>query len=270
MSPAPSVPGTLPNHQLDSATLHLPRILCLHGGGVNASIFQAQARVLIRALPGFRLVFAEGPYPSHPGPGIIPVYEFWGPFRRWLRWKPEHPPIDDDEASRAILDSLEMCKRRDPGTGPWVGLLGFSQGAKVAASVLYRQQINMERGNREDSDSYRFAVLMAGRGPLVFLSTDPDAKCPPGLVLAGQVSTANDPLPTRAPDVRLRLPTIHVHGLTDPGLYWHRDFLKRCHDPSTVTLVEWEGTHRIPLKQETVRRIAGEIYRVAREEGVNV
>ncbi|KAL4815497.1 hypothetical protein BDW67DRAFT_176305 [Aspergillus spinulosporus] len=227
MSPALSVPGAPSNPELDRTTLHLPRILCLHGGGANAAIFQAQARMLIRALPGFRLVFADAPYRSPPGTGIVP-------------------------ASCAILNGLEMCKRCDPGTGPWVGLLEFSQGAKVAASVLYRQQMNMKRMNDEDADCYRFAVLMAGRGPLVFLSTDPNAQCPTGLASAGQISTSNDPLTAKAPDVPLRLPTIHVHGLNDPGLYWHRDFLKRYHDAST---------------EETVRRIAVEIYRVAREVG---
>lgn len=53
----------------DVGTLHLPRILCLHGGGTNAKIFHAQCRVLRAELKGiFRLCFAEAPFPSKPGP----------------------------------------------------------------------------------------------------------------------------------------------------------------------------------------------------------
>ena len=65
--------------------LHAPRILCLHGGGVNSSVFRSQCRALIKHLPAFRLVFADGPWFCEAGPGIVPVYEDCGPFRRWLR-----------------------------------------------------------------------------------------------------------------------------------------------------------------------------------------
>ncbi|CAD0022466.1 unnamed protein product [Aureobasidium pullulans] len=98
------------------------------------------AAALIKALPTFRLIFADGPSTAPPGPGIVPVYEDYGPFRRWLRWLPEHADIDDEAAIEEVMYAIETCKRGDPGTGPWVGLMGFSQGAKLAASLLYDQQ----------------------------------------------------------------------------------------------------------------------------------
>ncbi|THY60769.1 hypothetical protein D6C98_02226 [Aureobasidium pullulans] len=129
--------------------LSLPRILCLHGGGVTAEIFQLQARSLIKALPTFRLIFADGPFYCPPGPGIVPVYEDYGPFRRWLRWLPEHADIDDEAAIEEVMDLMR----------------------------------------------------------------------------------------------------------------------KYCH-PDAVTLVEWDGTHRVPLKKTDVDKICTEIYRVAKEQGV--
>lgn len=194
-----------------------PRILCLHGGGVSAAIFRAQARALIRHLPGFRLVFADGPHVSEPGPGILPVYEKWGPFRRWLRWRLHHPELDDQTAADAIVSSLERCKAADASTGPWVALLGFSQGAKMAVSLLYDQQIRAERDGRADT-AYRFAVLLAGRGPLLSFCRH---SLSPALMTPGQLSsTHHDELEHplfESPHV-LRLPTVHVHGLRDGGL----------------------------------------------------
>lgn len=254
-----------PSLQPPNEKLHLPRILCLHGGGVTGDIFRLQARALIRHLPDFRLVFADAPFFSEPGPGIAPVYEEYGPFRRWLRWWPEDPEIDSETAVKMIISSLEKCKQEDRADGPWIGLLGFSQGAKIAASLLYNQQIRLEREGKADTD-YKFAVLLAGRGPLLSFC---DHSTSPALMTADQMSLESFVYPEKSPHV-LRLPTIHVHGLHDPGLHWHRKMLKLYHDPKTSTLIEWDGTHRVPLKRTDVVKVATEIYRVAREQGIDV
>ncbi|KAF2766320.1 hypothetical protein EJ03DRAFT_180168 [Teratosphaeria nubilosa] len=244
-------------------TLH-PRILCLHGGGVNSEVFRMQARSLIRALPDFRLVFADGPFFCDPGPGIVPVYQDYGPFRRWLRWLPEHLPIDDDSAIEEMFYSINTTKKEDEGTGPWVGMIGFSQGAKLASSLLYEQQIRVEKEGKADTD-YKFAVMLAGRSPLVSLS---DFTISPACVRAGEISEGFH-FEGESPHV-LRLPTIHVHGLNDPGLHLHRKMLKQYHDPKTSTVLEWDGNHRVPIKKTDVDPIVREIYRIAREQGVNV
>ncbi|KAM0715860.1 hypothetical protein Q7P37_008374 [Cladosporium fusiforme] len=225
-------------------------------------IFRAQARSLIRYLPDFRLVFADGPFFCAAGPGIVPVYEDWGPFRRWLRWLPEHAEIDDDSATEEVLYNIAACKREDAGDGPWVGLIGFSQGAKLSASLLYDQQIRMEKEGKAETD-YKFAVLLAGRSPLVSFS--PHSRHA-ALVTPGQVSEGFD-YPHESPHV-LRLPTIHVHGLADAGLHLHRKMLRQYHDAQSATVIEWDGSHRVPIKKTDVERITKEIYRVAREEGV--
>jgi predicted esterase len=245
-------------------TTHLPRILCLHGGGVTGDVFRMQARSLIKYLPDFRLVFADGPFYCNPGPGIVPVYQDCGPFRRWLRWLPEHPEIDDESAIEEVMYNIKTAKEEDEGTGPWVGLMGFSQGAKLAASLLYDQQIHMEKEGKAETD-YKFAVLLAGRSPLVSFS---ELSRSPACVAAGAISEGFN-YDGESPHV-LRLPTIHVHGLNDQGLHLHRKMLKQYHDPSTSTLIEWDGTHRVPIKKVDVEKITTEIYRVAREQGVNV
>lgn len=73
-----------------SETIHKPRILCLHGGGVSAKIFRLQVRRLNSKLaPCFRLVFADGPYASKMHADLKPVYGQIGKGTcRWSRWLP--------------------------------------------------------------------------------------------------------------------------------------------------------------------------------------
>lgn len=227
-------------------TLGLPRILCLHGGGTNARIFRAQCRV-IRAhlIDSFRLVFAEAPFPSPPGPDVESVYGEWGPFRSWL---PAPRKIDVGSTDASIAAALSADDAAG-ATGPLLGLLGFSQGASVAASLLLRQQKkNRSRssdgaGEEERCPDYRFAVLMAGRALSLPMDTGIDAAVDEhGL---------------------LQLPTIHVHGLRDPGLEMHRSLLHYCCQKSNTRLVEWDGDHRVPIKTKDVAAVVAEIEDVA-------
>ncbi|KAK4697077.1 hypothetical protein P7C71_g946, partial [Lecanoromycetidae sp. Uapishka_2] len=258
--------------ETDERTLHLPRILCLHGGGTNARIFRTQCRVIRAELESrFRLCFAEAPFPSQPGPDVISVYKEYGPFRRWLRSGPEHPRIEPKAATTMIERSLQAAMKEDDrkgATGEWVGLLGFSQGAKICASLLFRQQVRAEKlGTHRAGSNFSFAVLMAGRGPLV--SLDPDLVMNPALVDSSQIGLSEVPSQEvfEKKEHVLRLPTIHVHGSHDQGLELHRQLRDRyCEGGARLT--EWDGNHRVPIKTKDVAAIVQQIDVVAKEEGV--
>jgi predicted esterase len=188
------------------------------------------------------------------------VYSEHGPFRRWVRWLPEHPPIDDDTAIEEIMYAINTCKENDRGDGPWVGLLGFSQGAKIVSSLLYDQQIRLEKTGKADTD-YKFAVVMAGQGPLVSLSEHSQS---PAMITAGAMSQQFEGV---SPHI-VKLPTIHLHGLSDPGLPLHQQFFRQYHDLSSSLLLEWAGAHRVPIKKEDVEPLTEAIYNVARRQGV--
>ncbi|KAF5965622.1 serine hydrolase FSH [Fusarium coicis] len=248
----------------NSATIQLPRILCLHGGGTNAFIFRMQCRVIEKRLGrSFRLVYAEAPFTStEPGPDVTSVYRDYGPFKVWLRDQRISGVWTSRDVAAEIDAALAVAMAADDAkgaTGDWVGLLGFSQGARMAASILYRQQIC-------GLTSFRFAVLFAGRGPLVWLM--PDLPQPHGLVGADTSFTEPAPafLALDSEDM-LRLPTIHVHGLKDPGLGHHRNLLREYCDPIQATLLEWEGDHRMPIKSRDVETIVQQIHKLARETG---
>ena len=147
-------------------------------------------------------------------------------------------------------------------TGEWVGILGFSQGAKVAGSLLLRQEGRAGRGE-SSRVRFRFAVLMAGSDPLVSLM--PDGRVEPGLGDAAQMMGVSSPWKGMRGEHVLRLPTIHVHGTRDPGLVLHRQLLEQYCEAGSAKLVEWDGNHRIPIKKKDVAAVVDQIRDVARE-----
>ena len=247
-----------------NSTLSLPRLLCLHGGGTNSRIFHSQTRALRAQLhPNFRLCFADAPFLCQsPGPDVTAVYKDYGPFRRWLRWQPTHPEIATKIAVEEIEAAVEAAMREDDAkgaTGEWVGILGFSQGAKVAGSLLLREQRRGERSRLR----FRFAVLMAGRGPLV--SLEPNGRVGPGLGDAAQMMGVSSPWKGRRGEQVLRLPTIHVQGIRDPGLELHKELLEQYCEEGSAKLVEWDGDPRVPIKKDAVTAVVDQIRDVARE-----
>lgn len=277
MPSASKLPTTKPD------TRPSPRILCLHGGGVNAAIFEAQSRSLIKHLQhSFRLVWADAPFFCDPHHDVIDVYGSYAPFRRWLRWLPEHAEIDDEscieEMGYAIRTAMEGDDRKG-GTGEWVGLMGFSQGAKLAGSILLEQQARENKARKEGRNvdngfteipnlHWRFGILLAGRAPLSNLN--PNVLTSPASVGAGDLSEGFQFCKEVDADTILRMPTLHVHGMADPGLNLHRRLLQDYCSQDSTTLIEWEGAHRIPLKSKDVDRVVGAIYDIAQDAGVNV
>jgi predicted esterase len=273
----PSVPTATPD------TTHLPRLLCLHGGGVNATIFKVQSRSLVRHLQhSFRLVWADAPFYCDPHPDIVGVYGSYAPFRRWHRWLPEHANIDDesciDEIGYALRTAMEDDDR-EGGTGEWVGLMGFSQGAKLSASLLLEQQAREQQTQRNGLNalkmgliglpgiSWRFGILLAGRAPPTNLN--PEIMKSRALVGAAELSDGFQ-FSKVDEDAIIDTPTLHVHGRADPGIHLHQKLLHDYCKEGTKMLVEWDGAHRIPIKSSDVDRVVDAIYDVAERTGVAV
>ena len=270
LSMANSSPSTVALGQL-----HLPRILCLHGGGTNAEAFRLQSRGLFRLLGDkFRFVFPDAPYLSPPDPGVMPTYAHLQPFRRWLRWKtdqPDHGPEVICHDIDRVINEVMVQDDALGATGDWVALMGFSQGAKVCASLLLRYQLRADKlGNQPAETNFKFAILLAGRGPLVNLDmnlTDSFA-----LADANEITTGSFALVTGAflngSDHILHLPTLHVHGRKDPGLVNHRRLLTDYCKPGTTRLVEWDGDHRVVLQTADVTAVVDQVLALARQTGV--
>ncbi|KZM20377.1 uncharacterized protein EKO05_0006933 [Ascochyta rabiei] len=266
---------------MSDPTLQLPRILCLHGVGSNADVLFLQTRALRDKLSSsFRFVFANGPFFCEAGPGMLPVYGGAEPFRRWLRWSASHRVLKPQFHIETIRRCLEDAMTEDDeagATGPWVGFLGFSQGARLSASLLYETQRRQSLRDANESvwgyegedvetklwkQDWKFAVLFSGPAPLVALS--------PGLEDIPLQSPTELDVSYKEPDkldptgkVFIDRPTLHIIGLQDEWVSSQRTLCYKYCSAASRTLLEWEGDHRIPIEPQQVELIAQHMVAMA-------
>ena len=151
----------------------------------------------------------------------------------------------------------------DEGTGEWVGVIGFSQGAKLAFSMLLENQLRQQKDPKAIGFAgvhWQFAVIMAGRGPPYNLDrTEKSDQQHYSSLIKG----CENELYFDAFADRLRTPTLHVHGLEDAGLDKHRALLKYFASPEHAKLIDWEGAHRIPFQKPDVDMVTEAILDIA-------
>ncbi len=262
-------------------TLDKPRILCLHGAGVSAAIFALQARRLIAHLaPYFRLVFVNGPYLSELPKDLRPFYGEIGPCYRWSAWLPHHiPDGDGSTVVEEIEYSLRVAMAADHGTGEWIGLLGFSQGARLAFSILLENQLREREQELLVGDderffagvNWKFGILLAG-GPIPFSLSHRTEQSPyyeqPGTAPMHSFSIMDEPDIFDFPD-KLAKPTLHVHGMQDGDLPLHQTLQRNCVEPDRAVLLEWNGDHRVPVQVTDVKAVTEGIFQVFKMSAAN-
>ncbi|KAK3060500.1 hypothetical protein LTS18_008407 [Coniosporium uncinatum] len=101
----------------------MPRVLCLHGSGSNATIFSSQTFAVRRLLPkDYEFIYVDGPFRCDPDPAIT----FPGPYYCWYNTPTS---VKFAAAHRAVARIIEE-------KGPFDFVMGFSQGGAVAGSVI--------------------------------------------------------------------------------------------------------------------------------------
>lgn len=223
-------PSPHPSH--DSSGALLPAILCLHGGGSNATVFKIQTRRLMWTLSKqFRFVFAEASIEGTPGFGMLPVFASCAPFYRWVTRRfvagesdVEPTPLDEiagiDATLRKVMDA-------NGGVDSFKGVLGFSQGARLAAGLLLRQKIEeRELGPGKSRWKFAFGVMLGGPYPPIALAEDVDPK-----------------------DYELlkTVPSVHAWGRED-HVKEGCEALVRVFDSDHCFQMEYDGGHHLPLK----------------------
>jgi predicted esterase len=211
-----------------------PCILCLHGGGTNARIFNIQTIRIQRALSStFEFIFIDAPFESPPGPGVLPFFEGCGPFYRWIA--PGEDTLPD--ATRRLID--ETARLRG-GQKRVVGVLGFSQGARLAAGLLLELQL----GGKEGED-FKFGVFLMGTAPPL---------------------TSNS-LGDEEKKVLITTPSVHVVGVYDPYVNESEMLFNEHFDGRTARKLEFQVGHRLPTIEADTKMIVDEILRLYRETG---
>jgi predicted esterase len=211
-----------------AAPTSLPTILCLHGAGTNSAIFNVQTIRLQRALSSkFNFIFLDGPFPGPPGPGVLPVFESCGPFLRWTR-----SPADSNlpEETKTLITTV--CKETE-----FVGVLGFSQGAKLAAGLLLEQQVRGRKG-------FRFGVLLMGVSPPLVSGLSDEQRA-----------------------TKIAVPSVVVLGKEDPWRNEGRRLYDEFWETGKANLLELEIGHRLPDLEAENKMVVDEILRLYRETG---
>ncbi|KAI1344560.1 serine hydrolase-domain-containing protein [Xylariaceae sp. FL0016] len=116
-----------------------PVMLMFHGSGSSAAIFRIQTHGLARELSkSFDLVYLDGPMPSAPGPGVLPLFADMPSYHRWLT--PGNIVLSPAQRLAELLDVARYVQAQldDQGVkaSDVVSILGFSQGALVAMAML--------------------------------------------------------------------------------------------------------------------------------------
>ncbi|TVY48931.1 Esterase [Lachnellula occidentalis] len=213
MAPKPAYKDGL---SVDNADL--PTIICLHGAGTNAAIFNIQSIRIQRALrDSFHFIFLQGPFP----------YE---------RARTGDAGPMPDESLQVIKKAIAERQR----ISDVVGIMGFSQGARTAAGLLYEQQLRDKGGEGEGLGvDFKFGVLCMGTSPPL---TDK--------LLQNELIT---------------VPSIHVVGTSDPWAFSSRELYEGFFDKKTSKKIELDLGHRLPVVEEDTYKIVHAIQRLFRE-----
>jgi predicted esterase len=223
----------------DTSTAHLPAILCLHGGGSNATVFKIQTRRLYWRLSSrFRFVFVQAPIEGAAGWGMLPVFESLAPFYRWVSRRFQAGESDVEVAPTeevAVVDELVLrTMERNGGRESFVGVMGFSQGARLAAGMLLRQQLEIKE-HGFSKWRFKFGVIIGGPFP------------PIGLVPESMKLDYS---------VMAQMPTLHAWGRDDQVRKGARKMADVCDNPNTFVM-DFEGGHHLPLKDDEADELCG-------------
>ncbi|EAU30780.1 conserved hypothetical protein [Aspergillus terreus NIH2624] len=234
----------------------LPRIACFHGGGSTASIYEIQCSTLAQRLQNhFELVYFEGPFIRNAGPGVLPAFADHGPYKSWFTHDADGHERDDGSGSGAgAQDGVERVWRLMETAGPggeWVGAMGFSQGSRVVGGLLLDQQRRERLGQTGTTRiRLRFGVCCMGAG------------APMQSRIAQELDVKD-----RASE-RVRIPTLHVHGLKDMFLPLGRQQYENYYERATATLYEVNYHHAMPWYKHEVEKLAELIQKIDLETRV--
>ena len=234
-----------------------PKILCLHGRGTSAMIFQIQTMQLVQLLEDrFDFLFVDAPLESEAGPGVLPVFEDEGPYFSWLQDISTNKPLSNSmEAAVRILDELEASR------GSLAGILGFSQGAAVGLGLLLRDQRRREIGL--SSAGYRFGAFVGG-GMLPLPVGDDDYPNSVGSTPSSGTSTPPSDDEGYFPE-SVEVPTLHVTGSNDLWAKQGRALQTWVNNRHKAASLEFVGGHEMPRRSDDVARLAKEIVRMYEE-----
>ncbi|GMM33931.1 putative serine hydrolase [Saccharomycopsis crataegensis] len=203
------------------------KILMLHGFAQNASIFRAKTSRLRKLLEGksLELYYADAPIelkPEDNGSEVISAIKL----RAW--WITE---CQNGQKSFDITQAITSIKEIIIKEGPFVGIIGFSQGAALAQMIV--NNIN-EWGNGDTT--LKFSIFVSG-----FAMKE-------SMVDKHQEVLNN----------KISLPSMMVIGELDTVISNERslEFVKNNTEPGTNIVVSHQGAHIFPSSNTMMKKIS--------------
>ncbi|KAL4936565.1 serine hydrolase FSH [Aspergillus oleicola] len=239
------------------------RFLCLHGRGTNSNIFEVQLAALRSRLSSqHSFDFIDAEYDCRAAPGIREFYS-----SPYLCWYERGSPEEVRSAHRYLVSVIEE-------DGPYDGVVGFSEGAALAASVLLSSESSSSQPH------FKIAIL--------FNSVVPFVPCeqmgqPLSDVVEGHKDSYLDILLANAAEAtaqeqmmwlsqvhcfspkeqfKISIPTIHVIGARDSFKESSQGVVDLCRSNLAQVLFH-EGGHELPQDDSTLDRCAELIETVA-------
>ncbi|KAJ5263323.1 hypothetical protein N7478_010928 [Penicillium angulare] len=204
------------------------KFLCLHGANTNAEILEIQTGGLRQQLSkkGHTFTFINGKVVAPVLGELEGVVD--GPFYN-------HYDVDNTPGSE-VTQAIEYTQRIISEQGPFDAVLGFSQGAGLAATLI----IDHAKTHPDERPLFRAAVFLCGDSP--WESS--------GLL---KVPATSDTYP-------INIPTANVVGKQDRVLENSMKLYKLC-EPSKATFYDHGGKHMVPFdakNQEGIVKIIDE------------
>ncbi|KAF7150327.1 hypothetical protein RHSIM_Rhsim02G0034300 [Rhododendron simsii] len=112
----------------ESPILKKPKLLCLHGYRTSSEILQKQLQKWPESLLGrLDLDFIDAPFPALGKSDVEDIFD--PPYYEWFQYNEDYTEYYNFEETIAYIEDY-MIKH-----GPFDGILGFSQGGIIAASI---------------------------------------------------------------------------------------------------------------------------------------
>ena len=191
--------------------------------------------------------------------GVLPIFEAAGPYYRWT------PVKDGDDVSR-VRTAIRKAMIEDGDGMPFVGIMGFSQGAMLAAGILM-EQCRTGGGLAGEDVKFQFGVFLVPGFPPIGVDsryTGLGDKYEYGIGVEDSRYWGT-----------IKVPSVHMHGLRDPVLERSRA-LARCFSDDEFeeengekrripkTILEFDTEHHLPLGKpgmEDTKKLANAILK---------
>ncbi|KAE9380744.1 hypothetical protein N431DRAFT_477623 [Stipitochalara longipes BDJ] len=240
------------------------RFLCLHGMGTNADIFESQLAPIISQYSSTHTFdFIDAPHECPPAPGISEVFP-----PPYLAWQVQYEPEQIEEAHSFLKSVIEE-------DGPYDGVIGFSQGAALAASfILCDEYHGGSSGGKPPFQMAAFFNCVMLFSPSQEIGThigeqvrqmeEKHAAFLEGREVESTTTKTNDVInisPSKdiygfVPDtfpIRISIPTFHVIGAEDQFQEYSRALIGLCQADKTEVFT-FEGGHEIPRSKADVQK----------------